>query len=67
MPETLHGEVAKLAAAKGLSFNQLVQQGLEDLLSHAARCRLREGFEQLANDGEDVEFAFFAQAEALNH
>ena len=66
MPPHLYSEAALLAKSQGLSFNQLVQHSLEVALSKARQDQLREGFEQLAQDAEDMDFAFAAQSEVVN-
>lgn len=60
----LHAEATRVAKARGLSFNDFVQQGLEDLLKAEQREKLRQGFEILAQDADaDVEFGWAAQSE----
>jgi hypothetical protein len=60
----LYAEATLVAKARGLSFNDFVQQGLEELLKAEQREKLRQGFEILALDADaDVEFGWAAQSE----
>ena len=67
LPEDLFEDVRSLSLDRGTSVNQLVQDGLKEMLAQNQYERLCRAFDELADDPKecDVSYAIEAQREVI--